>query len=263
MKYRFRFLSALVILGIVCAIPFSQAQEGDGNEDLNVIELELENSKPKPKTKKLVKPTESQNIKTTEFSELTLLAPFSEVSVIQKRFLPKTNRFQFFGGITLTTNDPFYNTYGGTLRGGYFITEMFGVELQYFNLTSSEAQSTKELYSVQNIGTDGLSYTKEYLGASIQWIPIYGKMTWFNKKIVPFDFYFGVGGGQTKTHVKGGIGTFQLSTGQIFAISKSFAIRWDFSWNFFSAKAINEDGMINNLLFSAGASFFFPEAKYR
>jgi outer membrane beta-barrel protein len=241
----------------------SLAQENESNnDDLNVIELELENSRPKLKPNKIVTQGDRSN-KSTEFAELGNLAPFSEVSIIQKRFMPKTNRFQLFGGLSLTTNDPFYNTFGATVKGSYFITEMFGVELQYFSLTSTEAQSTKELYSVQNIGTDSLSYTKEYLGASLLWVPFYGKMTWFNKKIIPFDIYFGVGGGQTRTHLKSGIGTFQLSTGQIFAISKSVAIRWDFSWNFFSAKAINEDGMINNLFFSAGASIFLPEAKYR
>lgn len=258
LKKTYLILSLALLTG-VCK---SYAQEADNNDDLNIIELELENSKPKLKPKKAIVTNESAN-KQSEFADLGNLAPFSEVSIIQKRFLPKTGRFQLFGGLSLTTNDPFYNTYGATAKGSYFFTEMLGLEVQYFSLTSGEAQATKELYSVQNIGTDSLSYTKEYLGANILWVPIYGKMTWFNKKIVPFDFYFGLGGGQTRTHLKSGIGTVQLSTGQIFAISKSVAIRWDFSWNFFSAKAINEDGMINNLFFSAGASFFFPEAKYR
>lgn len=251
-----------IMVIVIYLFPFAILSQETENEELNIIELELEGSKPKPKTRKSFIPTDT-SIKRNEFSELTSLAPFSEISVIQKRFLPKTNRFQIFGGLSLTTNDPFYNTFGATLKGSYFLTEMFGIELQYFSLSSTEAQATKELFSVQNIGTDSLSYTKEYLGANLLWVPIYGKMTWFNKKIIPFDFYFGLGGGQTKTHAKNGIGTVQVSTGQIFAVSKSFALRWDFSWNFFSAKAINEEGMINNLFFSAGASFFLPEAKYR
>lgn len=256
-----KIIKNLMII-VIYLFPFVILSQESENEELNIIELELEGSKPKPKTRKSFVPTDA-SIKRNEFSELTSLAPFSEVSVIQKRYLPKTNRFQIFGGLSLTTNDPFYNTFGATLKGSYFITEMFGIELQYFSLSSTEAQATKELFSVQNIGTDSLSYTKEYLGANLLWVPIYGKMTWFNKKIIPFDFYFGLGGGQTKTHVKSGIGTVQVSTGQIFAVSKSFALRWDFSWNFFSAKAINEEGMINNLFFSAGACFFLPEAKYR
>lgn len=257
-------LQIILICLFICSVSFwpvlAMAEDTD-NEELDVIELELEKARPKPIPKRAPSPrTES---KENNFSDLANLVPFSEVSVLQKRFLPKTGRAQIFAGLSLTTNDPFYNTYGGTAKASYFISEMWGLELQYFNLSSSEAKSTKELYDVQNIGTDSLSYTKEYLGMALLWVPIYGKMTWFNKKIVPFDFYFGAGGGQTRTHQKSGIGTVNITTGQIFAINKGFAIRWDFTWNFFSAKAINEDGMINNLFFSAGASFFFPEANYR
>lgn len=251
----------IISLLITSSCLVSKAQETD-KEELDVIELELEKSKPKLETRRDSQRSDSQ-LKENNLSDLSDLVPFTEVSVLQKRFLPKTNRGQIFGGFSLTTNDPFYNTVGATLKGSYFLSEMWGIEFQYMTLSSSEAQSTKELYSVQNIGTDSLSYTKEYLGANILWVPIYGKMTWYNRKIIPFDFYFGLGGGQTKTHVKSGIETVQLSAGQIFALSKSFALRWDFSWNFFSAKAINEEGTINNLFFSAGASFFFPEANYR
>lgn len=254
-------LACLLLLNVTWTR--SRAQDNDGeSEDLDVIELELEKARPKVQPKRAATPAKSES-KENNFSDLANLVPFSEVSVLQKRFLPKTGRGQIFAGVSLTTNDPFYNTYGATLKGSYFLSEMWGLELQYYNLSSSEAKATKELYDIQNIGTDSFSYTKEYLGLAVLWVPIYGKMTWYNKKIVPFDFYFGLGGGQTRTHLKSGIGTVNVTAGQIFAINKAFAIRWDFTWNFFSAKAINEDGMINNLFFSAGASFFFPEAKYR
>lgn len=250
-----------IILFCMLVVVQSWAQEAD-NEDLDVIELELEKSRPKPQQNRRAPPPKEET-KENNFSDLANLVPFSEVSVLQKRFLPKTGRAQIFGGLSLTTNDPFYNTIGATVKASYFLSEMWGIEAQYYTLSSSEAKATKELYAIQNIGTDSFSYTKEYMGLNLLWVPIYGKMSWFNRKIIPFDFYFGVGGGQTRTHMKSGIGTFQMTAGQIFALNKSLALRWDFSWNFFSAKAINEEGSINNLFFSAGASFFIPEAKYR
>lgn len=260
MKLHFKILFLTSLVGV--AAGFARAQDADA-EELNVIELELEKTAPRlqeQKNEATVKPEVSS---TGEFSELGGLAPFSEVSVIQKKYMPKTGRFQFFGGLALTTNDPFYNTTGFTLKGSYFLTEKWGLEVSYFSMSSTEAKATKELLEIQNIGTDSLSYTKNYLGVSVLYVPIYGKMSLFNEKIVPFDFYFGLGTGNTKTQAKDGVGTFHVSTGQIFAVSKSFALRWDFSWNFFSAKAVNEDGTINNLFLSLGASFFFPEAKYR
>jgi outer membrane beta-barrel protein len=255
-------LMILILVLNLVASPKTFAADDEDNAELNVIELELERSIPKKQNS----PTPSasgQESKGSEFSELGQLAPFAEVSVIQKKFLPKTGRFQFFGGASLTTNDPFYNTTGLTLRTAYHLTETWSIELNYMTLGSTESRSTKELLEVQNISTDSLAYTKQYLGAAIQFTPIYGKFALYNNKIVPFDHYFAIGTGSTKTQSKDNISTLHLSTGQVFAVTKAWAVRWDFTWNFFSAKAINEEGNINNLIFSLGASFFFPEAKYR
>ncbi len=261
MRLKNDLMMMLLVLTFVFSPKVFAADDAD-NEELNVIELELEKSVPKKQNAPAVN-TSTQENKNSDFSELGHLAPFSEVSVIQKKYLPKTGRFQFFGGASLTTNDPFYNTTGITLRAAYHLTETWGIELNYMTLGSGESKSTKELLEVQNISTDSLAYTKQYLGAAIQWAPIYGKFALYNNKIVPFDHYFAIGTGSTKTQSKDNISTLHFSTGQIFAVSKAWAVRWDFTWNFFSAKAINEDGNINNLIFSLGASFFFPEAKYR
>lgn len=256
-----RFLSSLIVVGVVTCSVLARAEDDDIQE-LNIIELELEKSAPQ-KQRASEAGTTKQEAVSGNFSELGQIAPFAEVSVIQKKFMPKTERFQFFGGLSLTTNDPFYQTTGLTLRGTYFLTEQWGVELNYLTLSSTEAKATKELLEIQSVGTDSLSYTKQYLGASVVYVPIYGKISLDNRKIIPFDFYFGLGAGQTKTQAKDGISTISFSTGQIFSMTKSFALRWDFTWNFFSAKAINEEGSINNLILSFGASYFIPEAKYR
>ena len=254
------FLNCFLLAGI--SLPLLAWAEDEDNQELNIIELELEKSVPQRHAPS-EEATTKQEATSGNFSELGQIAPFAEVSVIQKRFMPKTERFEFFGGLSLTTNDPFYDTTGLTLRGTYFLTEQWGIELSYLTLSSSEAKATKELLDVQRISTDSLSYTKQYLGASVIYVPIYGKMSLDNKKIIPFDFYFGLGAGQTKTQAKEGISTISFSTGQVFSMTKSFALSWDFTWNFFSAKAISEDGSINNLILSLGASYFIPEAKYR
>ena len=261
-----KLFTGLLVVYLTIFSSWALAQESE-NDELNVIELELETTTKKTHSEDVEVPvrqeTKPEVTSSGEFSELGGLAPFTEVSVIQKRFMPKTGRFQFFGGLSLTTNDPFYNTTGLAFKGSYFLTETWGIELSYFMMSSAEAKSTKELLEIQRVGTDSLAYTKNYLGASVLYVPIYGKMTWFNEKIIPFDFYFGLGTGTTSTQSKSGVSTLHFSTGQIFAVSKNFALRWDFSWNFFSAKAVNEDGTINNLFLSLGASFFFPEASYR
>lgn len=260
------FLIALT-LALPLAFPMAaKAQEDDAGdvEELKVIEVELERSTPKA----TLQTQESTTAPTApsqpmDFSGLGRLAPFTEVSVIQKRFLPKTGRFEVFTGLTLITNDPFNNAYGGVLKGGYFFTESIGVELNYFGLANSAAKSTSELKKIQGVTTDNLVVTRSVLAVDVMFVPIYGKMAWFNEKIVPFDLYFSVGAGSTKTDTEGA-GTVHLATGQIFAASKGSAFRWDFSWNFFNATGVDlKKSAYNNLFLTVGWSWFFPEANYR
>jgi hypothetical protein len=85
---------------------------------------------------------------------------------------------------------------------------------------------------------------------------------------LPFDLYFSAGYGSTGTSSNESSGTIHLATGQVFAITKSTAFRWDFSWNFFSTSVTDSNqststSSFNNLFLNVGMSWFFPEAKYR
>jgi outer membrane beta-barrel protein len=250
------------------ALPLAaHAQKSD--DDLDVIELELDKqpapqrATTAPAAKQRVDDNQQQD-PLNDFNGLGRLAPFREVSVIQKRFLPKTERFQFYIGPTLITNDPFFNTIGGELKASYFLSESWGVELNYFALTTSEKDSTKDLKSINGVSTVNLVYPKSYIGLDLMYVPIYGKMSWFNRRIVPFDLYFSAGYGTTNTQAGENAGTVHLATGQIFSLTKAMAFRWDFSWNFYNATGIDgSKGSFNNLFLTAGVSFFFPEATYR
>jgi outer membrane beta-barrel protein len=263
-----QILVLFAIIGFTQLEAFAQDDNSE-NEELNIIEVELEKNSQRTAAPLAEGSVGQQQLQSNpqplsvDFSDLGQLAPLKEVSVIQKKFLPKTGRAQFFIGPTMVTNDPFFNVYGGVLKGSYFFTESIGLELSYFALTGGEAKATKELKEIQNIGTESLVETKSVLAADLVFIPIYGKMTWFNESIVPFDFYFSVGYGATKTQNESP-GTLHLATGQIFALTKSSAFRWDLSWNFFNARGIdNKSAAYNNLFLTAGMSWFFPEAKYR
>ena len=262
-------MTTLILLFIVAFIgtplkSFAQDSEAD---ELNIIELELEKNAPKETPTKAVEevsqPVGKDNT-LTNFSGLGTLAPFNDISVIQKRFLPKTGRFQLFGGLNLLTNNPFYNTMGLTGKAAYFLTETWGLELNYFGLSTSERKTTEELRDIQGVKTENLVFPESYSGVDIMFVPIYGKLALLNEKIIPFDLYFSVGYGSTGTQAKESAGTVHLAAGQIFAISKSYAARWDLSWNTFSAKGIDgNSNTFNNLFVTLGMSWFFPEASYR
>ncbi len=153
---------------------------------------------------------------------------------------------------------------GADVRGAYHLTEAWAVELQGVFLSNSKRQSVDDLEKQHGVKTDSIITPKGYMGGSIMWSPIYGKMGLLNRRIIPFDMYFQLGGGSTT--VDGGTAgsTMHFGLGQIYALSKGMGFRWDFSWNSFSATPTGGSAQgFNNLLLSVGMSFFFPEAKYR
>lgn len=218
----------------------------------------------------------SKNLSVKGFQTLGELTAFSDLSVIQKRFLPKTNRLQTYLGLSSVTNNPFFNTSGFTFKMDYNFLEEWGVGFSYFGMNNGKTKVTDELLLV-NVKTESLLYTKAYSGLNITYAPIYGKMALFNKRIIPFDLFFGLGYGKTTVEyeVDGGgavsdsVNSLSLSTGQVFAINKTFAFRWDFTWNFYdyTMPVVNgnqpEASKYNNLFINIGMSAFFPGAKYR
>jgi outer membrane beta-barrel protein len=201
-----------------------------------------------------------------EVSDLANLQPLSDIAVIQKRFLPKTGRFEFYGALSTIMNDAFFMNFGLNARISYYFRERYGIELIGSYLTTTQRQVTSDLEK-RLVKTTSLVTPTSYVGADFKWTPIYGKMTWRNKTITPFDLYFSVGGGTTGTNQGTSEPTLHFGTGQVFAITKAMAFRWDFSWNTFSSKSSvsgsSSASVYNNLFLNLGMSFFFPEATYR
>ena len=279
----------LVIFATFAFVIFSagrvlaQADTSDDSQvDINQIENEIEKNVQKESTN--LAPASNPNatlspnsaapgaasgddkpgVQVNDISDLANLAPFSDVSVIQRKFLPKTERFQFFAGATSIMNDPWFTSLGLSAKLGYFFTEQWGLELDVMFLGTSKRDNIKQLQNNDGVHTDSIINVKGYYGASAIWSPIYGKMGLLGKKIIPFDMYFALGGGTSQISNGTGGTTIHLGTGQIYAINKSAGFRWDFSWNMVSAKPTGQGSQnFNNILLSAGFSFFFPEAGYR
>jgi outer membrane beta-barrel protein len=214
-----------------------------------------------------------KNSQLKSVSELTKLSPFSDVSMIQRKFLPKTERFQIFGALGLSTNSPWFVNAGGKLNFSYNFIESLGIEASAMFLSASERDAAKEIRDNNSLEPERFILTKSNFGLDLVWSPIYGKIAKLNQEIIPFDMYFSIGGGISGTNSKEkNVPTAHIATGQIFALSKAMAFRWDYSWYLYQATPQAGSGVVspnssknlyNDLIFSAGISFFFPEASYR
>ncbi len=218
------------------------------------------------------KEAEFQASELKSVTDLNDLSPFNDVSMIQKKYLPKTERFQLFTALGLSTNSPWFLNLGGKVNLSYNFTEKIGVEFSGLFLTSSEKDAAKDIRENNSLEPERFILTKSNLSLDLVWSPIYGKVTTLDNKIIPFDMYFSVGGGTTSTNsAEKNVASGHIATGQIFALSKSFAFRWDYSWYMYQATPVQDSltttppakGLYNDLVFTAGLSFFFPEARYR
>jgi outer membrane beta-barrel protein len=222
------------------------------------------------KSEEVVVEQKPEEIKVKELKDLNQLVPFSEISVIQRKYMPKSERLQVYLGAGLTTNTPWFTNYGGKLNISYNFTESFGIELSTLFLSSSPRDVAKEIQEQHNVKADQFVYTKSYYGLDLVWSPIYGKMTFDNTNIINYEMYFSLGAGQSKTNsVEKDVTTAHLGIGQIFSLSKSMAFRWDYGLNVFQATPASaslgqvEKSIYNDLVLTAGLSFFFPEVTYR
>lgn len=202
-------------------------------------------------------------------SDLGNLAPFSDIAIIQRRFLPKTGRFEFSPAAITGLNNPFFNSLGLSARVSYYFQEKYAVEAMYSFLSVVERDVTKNLENKRNVRTQNLVTPSNFAGVAFKWNPVYGKMTFLNHRIVPFDLNFSAGFGMTTTSQKSGEPTLFLGTGQVFALSKAMAFRWDFNLNLYQATttdAVTQQttkATQNDMTILLGMSFYFPEASYR
>ncbi len=263
----FVYLSSIASVSQAQILPREDKQSEAGLEDLYDKFETQETQKAAKKQDEVKKEAEKkENIDISKVSELVKLSPFEDIAVIERRFLPKTNRFELSASGALSTNNAFFNNIGGNVRGAFYFNEKIGIEGVYQYISSSERPITKGLKTNQHVLTTALVEPKSFYGATLKWVPIYGKMAWFQQKIVPYDIYFTPGVGVTTT-ANGASTSFTIGAGQLFALSKSYAVRWDFNWNFYSADVSDGTTTVSkthsDLFLGVGFSFFIPEATYR
>lgn len=123
----------------------------------------------------------------------------TEFKVVQNRKFSKDGRYAL-SLQTIPISDDSYIEHSFSLSGtfGYYFTEFMGVEVNYtdFNVDSSELI---DRFASQYNGTmPDHSLSNSYMGVNFNWIPIYGKMSILDNKIIYFDLVISPGIGVLK-----------------------------------------------------------------
>lgn len=252
------------------SLPGSETPTGSAGTDIEAEDIyDKEDAKPEQKPTPTMRSREAQkpDAEAKNLSDLAKLAPFSDIAVIQRKYLPKSGRFEASASGFTNLNNPFFSSYGLGLELAYYLQEKYAIALLGQMASTTTRQATDDLEKKREISTSSLVTSKGFFGAALKWNPIYGKITWLNKSIVPFDLNFSLGLGSTITTTNQSAPTLHFGTSQVFAYSKRMAFRWDLSWNMYQA-TVTEQGKTtklnqNDLSLGLGVSFYFPEATYR
>jgi outer membrane beta-barrel protein len=153
----------------------------------------------------------------------------TEFKVVQNRKFSKDGKFAFSFQFGPLMNDSYADGMGNLgLTLGYYFSEFMGVEINYTKYNTDESEVISAFQDQYGGVTPDYNEPVDYMGASFNWIPIYGKMSIQDKKIIYFDLAISPGIGMTK---------YQQLTAPTAATPGSeetaFVMALDFSQHFF------------------------------
>ena len=216
-----------------------------------------------------------KRLKAKKISDLVHLSPFSDVAVIQRRFMPKTGRVAFSLASTFTLSSEFFLNPGLGGHLSYNFLEKHGLELIGYYTFTFDRGVTADLKKVEAYVSEESPIAKSFFGLTYRWMPIYGKIAFYDTRILAFDTYFILGGGMSQIKSAAGSSLTGSSTskvvwepagvvgiGQIFAITRDMGFRWDLRWQ--ATIRTQEDlSLLSDVLFTIGLSYYYPSAGLR
>jgi outer membrane beta-barrel protein len=209
--------------------------------------------------------------------EFSWLDKDKEIYVLQNRKFRKDGKVYIGGTLGKTLNGAFIDAYGASVRGGYFFSEDWGIELIYGKNSGQESDTAK---GVKEQGAVPF-YRKvdTYMGGMLMWSPFYSKINTFNK-IFYYDWQFGLGvatittkDNRTKFDVppsdtltsESSMGAI-WNTGFRFYLSESWSVRIDFTGMHYKAdrqrkptggSQIKSSSMYSNFDLGLGLNYSF------
>lgn len=144
------------------------------------------------------------------------------LGVIQNKIFTKKNRFAMSLLYGFLDSSQYTSSSSLSIALGFNITERLSLELSYTDITNKPSKFLKAVN--ERFGfTPDFNYEQNRTMGMLTFTPIYGKFALFGQQISHFEFYFGLGGGVTKTTKQHP--TLGLLFGNHFFINKHLLLR--------------------------------------
>jgi outer membrane beta-barrel protein len=170
--------------------------------------------------------TEVQSVKEDYWSRTA----DGEVEVVQNRNYSKKGRVSLQAGVGSVSADPFLSIKSFSGAIGYHFTEELGLTFIGRKYQVGESSYLKELQQGLVTGVASTANTnrpKSFLGAELEYSPLYGKISFGGASVVHYDMHLLAGLGVTDTE-SGNVTTPSVGLGPQFYLSQSLALRMDY-----------------------------------
>lgn len=206
----------------------------------------------------------------------------TDFKVVQNRKYSKDHKVGVSLQVGPIFNNPYTSGYGNAgLTAAYYFTEFTGVELNYTNYQANASELVKGFTTQYGGVMPNFSMQKSYYGANYNWIPIYGKMSLLDSRIVYFDLAISPGLGMTNyeqqfrtlsPRSKSAL-TYSLDFSQHFFFNEKIALRFDFKNRFFNEDVAIADGVNegksdstrhpHTVLLQVGFTYYFGQGVHK
>jgi len=153
-----------------------------------------------------------------------------EIYVLQNRKFRKAKTMHVGGTLGRSLSGAFNDRISGSVYGGFFFTEDFGLELSYTK-ASNTTNATHD--AVKKAGT--VAFYRQIdseLTAHFVWAPFYSKINTFNK-IVYYDWLFGLGASTVSTEDNRNEFNTVASNKDDLTAESNFALTWFTGFRFY------------------------------
>jgi outer membrane beta-barrel protein len=184
------------------------------------------------------------------------------IRVIQRRPFLRRQRVEVGPFVGTNVNDALVSLFvaGGSLN--YHLTEVMSVGVNGGYSLGTETDLFDRVIEDYELFPQ-ISKIKWYATLNFQYAFIYGKFALFNTWIIPWDTYALLGAGFTQTELDGHL-TLSAGIGQRYFMNRWFTLNLELRDNIYNENYPAGSEIVNNLMFTAGVSFFIPpDFEYR
>ncbi|MGZ3769467.1 MAG: outer membrane beta-barrel domain-containing protein [Bdellovibrio sp.] len=241
-----------------------ESNEAGEQKDIDFVERLIESNSNKFE---VVQPAEKKanvKINKAEYAGVQSESFYSDLAVIQRNYMPKTQRIHLSGGLSLLPSDVFYRTIGVNLKASFHLNETWGIETFGYTFSSQARDEIKDMENTQKLDVKNLVSVKAFYGVNVYFNSLYGKTAFVNRRIIPFEIYQTLGIGKVRTQDSQESTSLQIGIGDMFSLSRSSTFRVDLTWAFYNAhNYLGEDQASNSLFLTLSYGRLFPEPTYR